>query len=112
MFQIGQTDDMPYEIVKEDNPSATRRYYLRIEKPGQASNVAACANVGWLQLYVWPPHTLEHSETGYSIGIPADSKSNGLVAVGAAKYSTPSVIQPYSSRETTASQAPDDTDDG
>ena len=97
-FQIGRTNDLPYEIVKEDNPSAMRRYYLRVERPGHASNVAACANVSWLQLYVGPPHTLEHSETGYSITLPAESKSNGLLAVGAAKYSTPSVIQPYSSR--------------
>ena len=81
-YQAGRTDDIPYEIVKEDNPSATGRYYLRVERPGHSTNVASCANVGWLQLYVWSPHTLEHSETGYSIGIPADSKSDGLLAVG------------------------------
>ena len=96
--QVGRTNDFPYEIIKDHTPITTGRYYLRIERPGHATNVARCANVDWLQLYVWQPHTLEHSATGYSINTPANSKEGGMLAVGAAKYSTPSVIQPYSSR--------------
>ena len=57
-----------------------------------------CANVRWFQLFTWKPHTLEDSETGYSIVFPATSKSPGMLAVGAANHSTPSLIQAYSSR--------------
>ena len=49
-------------------------------------------------MYVHEPHNLEHSATGYSIGFPAESRSPGLLAVGAAKHSTTSIIQTYSSQ--------------
>ena len=40
----------------------------------------------------------EHSSGGYSIGSPAESANPGLLAVGAARWDSPSTIEEYSSR--------------
>ncbi len=92
--QLGRASDRPKERILNYAATASGKYYLRIEK----RRWARCSDVDWVQLYVWTPHTLEHSETGYSIGFPGESKNNSMLAVGAAKHSTTNTIQPYSSR--------------
>ena len=87
----------PYERVDEFDATASGGHYLQVRHrfPRTASR---CAGVEWVQLLLDPPHTLEHTTTGYSINYPSESKSPGLLSVGAAKHSTISTIQPYSSR--------------
>ena len=52
---------------------------------------------GWIQLLKWGSQNLEYG-TARSIGSPAESPSSGMLAVGAAHWSTPSEIEPFSSR--------------
>ena len=53
----------------------------------------------WDQLMVWgDPDEIEHHTFGGSIANPAESANPGLLAVGAAGWSTPDVIKTYSSR--------------
>ena len=52
---------------------------------------------GWIQLMKWGRRDLQH-RTARSIGSPADSPSPGMLAVGAARWSTPAEIEPFSSR--------------
>ncbi len=87
----------PYEWIDGFDATVSGRYYLQVRHrfPRTAHR---CAGVEWVQLLLYEPHTLEHTTTGYSIGYPAESKSPGLLAVGAAKHSTTSTIQSYSSR--------------
>ena len=91
--QFGRADDKPYEEIKY-SPTVAGNYYLRIRK----FRCLNASDLSWLQLYVSGPYHLEHFSTGYSIEFPAESKNPGTLAVGAAKWSTPSAIQSYSSR--------------
>ena len=98
--QAGRSYDLPLELLNY-NATLPGKYYVVVRKAphnGLATTPDPCSNVRWFQLFTRKPHTLEHSESGYSIVLPATSKSPGMLAVGAAKHSTPSVIQPYSSR--------------
>ena len=53
----------------------------------------------WVQLMVWDdPDEIEHHTFGGSIANPAESANPGLLAVGAAGWSTPDIIKTYSSR--------------
>ena len=72
------------------------KYFVTIRKSAATGSVDPCASTKWIQLRVWEPHTLEHAVTWYSITFPGDSPSPGALTVGAAKHSTPTVIQAYS----------------
>ena len=58
---------------------------------------ASGAQSGWIQLQKWGPSRLD-LRTARSITSPAESLSSGMLAVGAAHWSTPSEIEPSSSR--------------
>ena len=83
-------------------------YYVRIEKRLWATD-ARCSHVDWVQLAVLPPFHLEHTSSIHNIPLPVDSKSEGFLAVGAAKHSTTTTIQPYSSRGPTNETTNPDT---
>jgi hypothetical protein len=51
----------------------------------------------WLQLQSFTSHTMEFS-TARSIGSPAESANPGVMAVGAARWSTLNTIEPFSSQ--------------
>ena len=78
----------------EHTATLSGRYYLKVRK----RRCDDSSDLSWFQLYVHSPHTLEHAATGGSISYPADSSSSGMLAVGAARWSNTSSIQPSSSR--------------
>ncbi len=101
---------VPYERILNFNAAwSSGEYFLKIRQR-LPRNPQRCVGVDWAQVYLWQPHTLEHASTGYSIGHPADSKNPGLLSAGAAKHSTTSIIQAYSTRgPTNETTSPDNT---
>lgn len=76
-------DDLSYE------PSVEGDYCLRIQVPGNNTP-------GWVQVQNTTGPSLEYNGDGQSIAPPGDSREAGMLTVGAAHWSTPSVIQPNS----------------
>ena len=52
----------------------------------------------WIQIVVWAPGAIEHHTLSGSIGNPAESANEGLLAVGAARWYDTDTIEPFSSR--------------
>ena len=67
-----------------------RLYALAVQRESGAPS-------GWIQLLKWGHENLQY-RTARSIGSPAESSSRGMLTVGAARWSTPSEIEPFSSR--------------
>lgn len=89
--QDGQSSDIPFEEVFYSLPSAGT-YCLAV---GSYDGTAP----KWIQLRTSGiGHELEHHTLNGSISEPADSANPGLIAVGAAPWNEPNVIDYYSSR--------------
>ena len=98
-FQTGGADHVPYEFISHD-VTADGDYFVSIWR-----HLCTDANVpSWMQLLVWGTDTqgyntdLEHYAAHHHIGVPAESNNAGMLAVGAASYSSPSVIKNYSNQ--------------
>ena len=61
----------------------------------------------WIQMMVWGVPEIEHYTRNGSIGNPAESANEGMLAVGAAHWDDVRAIEPYSSRGPTPGPAPD-----
>ena len=68
------------------------RYEIGIDHYGGAPSARAQLLVYGLE------DALEHHVPAGTLASPADSKSPGMLSIGAVRYSTPDVIEPYSSR--------------
>ena len=85
---------VPHEILQFQAPQ-DGLYSAVVTYPPET----VAPNPGWAQLLVRGDIGSIKYHTGvYSIGNPADSANPGLLAVGASHWSTPSVIEPFSSR--------------
>ena len=88
-LQSGQSGQVPYEFLNFAVSAGT--YSLAIfSKSG--------ALPSWVQLHSWSQQTLQHIGDGRSIANPAESANSGMLAVGAARHSTTSTIESFSSR--------------
>ena len=99
-LQQGAPGQVPHEVVQFQAP-----------RDGQYSAVVSfpegivAPEPAWVQLLVSGPIGPIKYHTGfYSISNPADSANPGLLAVGASHWSTPYVIEPFSSRGPTPDQ--------
>ena len=88
-FQEGIPGDIPHEIFGYI-PPATGTYYLAIEH-------FAGSIPSFIQLQVFSGQSLNVRTLSHSIANPAESASPGLLAVGAAAWSSTGVIEPFSS---------------
>ena len=88
--QQGGVGHIPREKFNYTAP-ATGTYYLAVYH--FSGTVPS-----WLQLNAFTQQELDISVASYSIVNPAESLNTGVLAVGAAKWSTPSVIESFSSR--------------
>ena len=94
--QTGVWLHIPYEKITLRGGSA-----LTIDNGDYCLAVkhAAGAEPSWVQLLVWEAEgDLEHYVSSHNIGTPGDSKSAGMLAVGAALHSSTDTIQSFSSR--------------
>lgn len=82
----------PFELIDFTAPSAGT-YEIRIWRDG-----GAIAPTMRLMVHTAANASLAYRTTTGSLPAPADSRNPGMVAVGAANYLTPTVIEPYSSR--------------
>ena len=87
--QAGTGD--PFELL-EFTSTAGGIYDIKVRRDaGPASSL--------LKLLMWAPSaSLEHFIKAGSLPTPADSRNPGMVSVGAVRYDTPTVIEPYSSQ--------------
>ena len=90
--QAGETDDIPYERISLGYGSIPNgEYCLAISHYDGVSPAR-------MQLQAGGVRELEHYISDFSIGNPAESASPGLLAVGAARWSDTTTIEPFSSR--------------
>ena len=89
-LQSGQSGQDPYERLSYTAPSSGQ-YNLAIFHVGGAAPA-------WLQLTAFTQQTLSISVAARSVENPAESANMGLLAVGAASWSTTSTIESFSSR--------------
>ena len=90
--QDGSPGATPVEFLKY-TVSAEGTYYIGVyHNSGPAPAWVQLLGRGLYDGQVW-----EHSTAGYSIGSPAESANPGLLAVGAARWNTPTTIEKYSS---------------
>jgi hypothetical protein len=88
--QSGGTGDIPREILSYV-PYDTDLYYIAVEHiSGSAPD--------WFQIQEFHGAQLDPATPAYSISNPAESANPGLLAVGAASWSTPTVIEDFSSQ--------------
>ena len=80
-------------VVNEPIPSSQSGvYFLVIRK-------WVCANdPGWIQLLVYDTSNLQYASSGHHMGNPEESRSAGMLAVGATHYWDTTNIAAYSSR--------------
>jgi hypothetical protein len=88
--QQGSEGQYPFEGINYVAPSSGT-YSLAIRR--FSGSVPS-----WLQLNTLTRQDLEISVASHSIGNPAESSNPGLLAVGAANWSNPSIIESFSSR--------------
>ncbi len=88
-FQEGIPGDIPHEIFGYI-PPVTGTYYLEI-------NHFAGSIPSFIQLQVFSGQSLNVRTLSHSIANPSESASPGLLAVGAAAWSSTGVIEPFSS---------------
>lgn len=87
--QSGGSGDIPMEVLSY-TPSETGFLYVAVDHFGGSEP-------GWLQIQEFNGLSLGLATAAYSIANPAESANPGLLAVGAASWSTPSVIEDFSS---------------
>jgi len=87
--QSGSAGQIPYEFL--DVVVAGGTYHLTVEYVGGPLP-------DWVQLHTWSGHNLQHVGEGRSIANPAESKNIGMLAVGAAAWSSTSTIESFSSQ--------------
>jgi subtilisin family serine protease len=85
----GGAGSVPLELLFFTAPRAGT-YYLAIKRTS--------GNPEWVQMQAFTGQPLAIRTAAHSIGTPGDSASPGMVAVGAANWQTPTVIEPFSSR--------------
>lgn len=88
--QSGATGHEPFERIRY-TPSQTGMVYAVVYHYGGPAPT-------WIQMQVLSGETLQYGAPGYSIGNPAESANQGMLAVGAAGWKTPDAIAPYSSQ--------------
>lgn len=92
-FQNGDLGQDPYEIITFSAPSSDY-YYLFVRH-------FAGPTPEWFELLVWGADlSIQVSE--HSITNPGDSANGGMLTVGAADWTTPTVIESFSSRGPTS----------
>ena len=91
--QAGGTNDKPYERIRlKHGEIANGEYCLAVHK---SSGTAP----SWIQLLVWGNSgSLQNYVSARSIDNPAESNNSGMLAVGAARHSSTSTIEGFSSR--------------
>ena len=91
--QTGESEHTPYEQISIVHGEIENgEYCFAVRK---ASGDAP----SWVQLLIWGnTGTLQNYVSEHSIGDPADSKNSGMLAVGAARHSSTSTIEPFSSQ--------------
>ena len=93
-IQDGGAGDIPRAVVQFDVGTISEReyYFLVIRKH-------TCANVpDYIQLTAFESGPFQYYSSGHHIGNPAESRNQGMLAVGAAHWENPGSIAPYSSR--------------
>ena len=93
--QDGTPGSEPFAGLVVDKPVTTAQagvYFLVIRK-------WVCANdPGWIQLLVYDTSILQYASSGHHMGNPEESRSAGMLAVGATHYWDTAHIAAYSSR--------------
>ncbi len=88
-LQQGVAGQVPLEVLTFISP-ATATYHLTVQHFGGAAP-------SWIQVQGFTRQPLAFATAG-SIANPAESANPGLMAVGAAAWSSPQTIEPFSSR--------------
>ena len=88
--QAGLTNEVPREILFYTAVSAGT-YSLSVQRFGGSIP-------SWVQLNLFTQQTLGTITPDHSLASPSDSAVSGFLAVGAASWSTPTVIEPFSSQ--------------
>lgn len=88
-IQSGQAEHVPNESVRF-TATTSGQYGLVVKRIGGTAP-------SWLQVDIWRSK-LTHRSAGYSIGSPADSAHEGMLAVGAARWNSTNQIESSSSR--------------
>ena len=93
--QDGTAGSVPFAgfvFANEITAAQAGVYFLVIRK-------FECANAPeWVQLLVYETSTLQYRSSGYHMGNPEESRSAGMLAVGATHYWNTATIAAYSSR--------------
>ena len=95
--QNGSQGSVPFAIVSREEVTSSQEgiYFLTISK----DNPRSCPNdPAWIQLIAWIDDDLEYFSSGQHMGNPEESRSPGMLAVGATHYWDTNSIAPYSSR--------------
>ena len=91
--QSGGGNHIPYETIRLDHGDITNGEYCL------AVNQASGDAPSWIQLLVWGASgDLQNYVSARSIGNPAESRNSGMLAAGAARYSSTSTIESFSSQ--------------
>ena len=89
--QSGQSGQVPWETIG-----------LRTRSDSDEVGIAVAHVSGevpdWIQIVVWASGAIQHHTLSGSIGNPAESANEGLLAVGAAPWYDTGIIESYSSR--------------
>ena len=94
--QSGGAHDIPYEEIRDFVAPYDGDYWLSIYK-GNCSTSPT-----WMQMLVTGAASVSQSTSHHSVGVPEESKSPGMLAVGAAPYYDINSIEDYSNRGPTA----------
>ena len=92
--QSGGSNHIPFAwvIFEAASENDEGNYWLSMRR-------RACANSpAWIQLTAWIADDLEHYSPGHHIGNPAESRNQGMLAVGATHWWDTEYIADYSSR--------------
>jgi subtilisin family serine protease len=88
--QSGASGHEPYERIRFRPTASGMVFAVIVHYSGPAP--------GWIQLQALSGESLQYRSPGYSITNPADSRNPGMLAVGAAPWTKPQTIAPYSSQ--------------
>ena len=91
--QSGDTNHIPYEVIRRSHGEIVNgKYCLAVKK---AEGTAP----SWIQLLVWGASgNLQNYVSARSISNPEESSNPGMLAAGAARFSSTSTIEDFSSR--------------
>ncbi len=89
--QSGKDSHIPYESISFVAPAAGD-YWLGVLK-------SSCATPpDWIQMLVTGAESVGQFSAGHHVGVPVESSSSGMLAVGAAPYYDINAIEDYSNR--------------